>query len=69
MDSNLTAFQGVLPFLIPILIVQFVLLAVALYDLVKQPAVRGPKWVWAIVIVFVNIIGPILYFLVARKEE
>jgi hypothetical protein len=28
----------------------------------------GSKVVWALVIIFVNLIGPILYFLVGREE-
>ncbi|MCA9973788.1 MAG: PLDc_N domain-containing protein [Anaerolineales bacterium] len=60
--------QELLPLLIPVLIIQLALLAVALFDLARRPVTRGPKWVWALVIVFVNIIGPILYFVFARDE-
>ena len=57
-----------LPFLIPILILQLVLLVVALLDLARRERTRGPKWVWVLVIVFVNIIGPILYLVLGRDE-
>ena len=57
-----------LPFIIPIAILQLLLLAVALFDLVRRERTRGPKWVWALVIVLVNIIGPIVYFLFGREE-
>jgi hypothetical protein len=57
-----------LPFLIPILILQLVLLVVALLDLARRERTRGPKWVWVLVIVFVNIIGPILYLMLGRDE-
>lgn len=60
--------QELLPLLIPILLVQLLLLAVALFDLARRPATRGPKWVWALVIIFVNILGPILYFVFGRDE-
>jgi hypothetical protein len=59
----------VLPILTPIILLQIVLLVAAIIDLIRQPKVRGPKWVWALVIVFVNIFGPIIYFLFGRKEE
>ncbi len=62
-------FQQLLPLLIPVIIVQVILLVVALLDLRKQAETRGPKWMWVVIIVFVNIIGPILYFILARKEE
>jgi len=57
-----------LPFLIPILILELILLAVALVDLARRERTRGPKWVWVLIIVFVNIIGPILYLVVGRDE-
>lgn len=58
-----------LPFLIPLLIVQVVLMVVALVDLVKRERVRGGnKVIWGVVIVLVNIIGPIVYLLAGRLE-
>jgi hypothetical protein len=55
--------------LTPVIIIQIILLVVALLDLRKQPFTRGPKWMWVLIIVFINIIGPIVYFLAGRKEE
>lgn len=48
-----------------------VLLIVALVDLVRQPADAWQRsghnqLVWALIIVFVGFIGPILYLIVAR---
>jgi hypothetical protein len=67
----MTADLGALiPILIPILVIQIGLLVAALYDLTR-PTRRvkgGSKVVWALVIIFVNLIGPILYFLVGREE-
>ena len=57
-----------LPLLIPIFIIQLALIAFALADLVRRENTRGPKWVWVLVILFVNMIGPIVYFLVGRDE-
>ena len=61
--------QEYLPFLIPVLIIQLVLMISALVDLIRRPSVKGPKWVWALVIIFVNLIGPIIYFVAGRQEE
>jgi hypothetical protein len=58
-----------LPLLIPLLLVQAALVIAALWDLVKRPATRGPKWIWVLVILFVNTIGPIAYFIVGRGED
>lgn len=57
-----------LPFLVPIILLQFVLMAVALIDLVRRERTRGPKWVWAVAIVFFNILGPVIYLLAGREE-
>jgi Phospholipase_D-nuclease N-terminal len=56
--------------LTPIIIIQIVLLVWGLYDLTRPGRqVRGDqKVIWALVIIFINILGPILYFLVGRKE-
>ncbi|WP_420630257.1 PLD nuclease N-terminal domain-containing protein [Candidatus Leptofilum sp.] len=57
-----------LPLLIPIFIIQLVLIAFALIDLMRRDNTRGPKWVWVLVILLVNMIGPIIYLLVGRDE-
>ena len=58
----------VLPFLIPILLLQITLMAIAVVDLVRRERTRGPKWAWAIAIVFFNIVGPVVYLLFGRQE-
>ena len=55
--------------LLPILIIQLILLIVAIIDLVRVDHTKGPKWMWALIIIFVNIIGPIIYFVVGRRNQ
>jgi Phospholipase_D-nuclease N-terminal len=57
--------------LLPLLILQLILLVAALYDLTRpNRRVKGDsKAVWALIIIFVSTIGPILYFLVGREPE
>ena len=58
-----------LPFLIPLFVLEVALLVIALVDLVKRERVRGSnKVVWALVIIFISIIGPIVYLLLGRGE-
>lgn len=57
-----------LPLLIPILLLQLVLLLVAGRDLIRREKTRGPKWVWALVILMINIIGPVIYLVAGREE-
>jgi ABC-2 type transport system ATP-binding protein len=55
---------------LPFLIVQVGLMLYALYDLFQEDRrVRGDKIIWALVIAFVNIIGPLIYFFVGRDES
>lgn len=56
------------PLLIPIIIIQYALVFAAIIDLSKQKTTRGPKILWVFVIVLVNFIGPILYFVIGRDE-
>ena len=58
-----------LPIIAPILIIQLILIVVAIIDLVRIDQTKGPKWLWVIIILFVNIIGPILYFVIGRRNN
>ena len=55
--------------LLPILVLQLILMITAIVSLVKQEETQGPKWLWAIIIVLLNIVGPILYFIFGRKQR
>lgn len=66
---NISDLAKYIPFLIPVVIIQLGLMIFALVDLLRREHTRGPKWVWVLVIVLVNYIGPIIYFVAGRKEE
>ena len=62
--------KDILPWLIPLVIIELTLMVVALVDLAKRKQVRGDsKVVWALLIIFVNIIGSIVYLIGGRGEE
>ncbi|HOU45384.1 MAG TPA: PLD nuclease N-terminal domain-containing protein [Anaerolineaceae bacterium] len=61
--------QQYLPYLIPLIVIQLGLLVFALLDLLKRERTRGPKWMWIIIIIFVNIFGPVAYLLFGREES
>jgi len=50
-------------------LIELGLMVTALVDLIRRAQTRGPKWVWVLVIVLINFIGPIIYFVAAGKEE
>ena len=60
----------ILPLLIPLAVIQLALLWFALRDLLNRDrrVKRGNKMVWALIIVFVNLVGPLAYFFVGREE-
>lgn len=57
------------PLLIPIILIQLALIIAAFWDLVHREKTRGSKWLWVFVILLINMIGPIIYFLVGREDE
>ncbi len=62
---------AIIALLAPILIVQVGLMLYALYDLFQEDRrVRGDsKILWALVIAFVNLLGPLAYFFVGRDDS
>lgn len=59
-----------LPLLIPIFIIQAILVITAIVHIVKHQKFRfGNMVIWILIVLIVNIIGPILYFTVGRSEE
>ncbi|WP_338473177.1 PLD nuclease N-terminal domain-containing protein [Niallia sp. XMNu-256] len=53
----------------PPLVLQLILMIFALVNCVKQEETKGPKWMWFVIIIFVNIVGPVIYFLFGRKKS
>lgn len=63
--------EELLPFIIPLVILQLALMVFGLYDLTRPDRrVKGDsKLLWAIVIVVVNLFGPLVYFMFGREES
>jgi hypothetical protein len=57
--------------LLPLVIVELALIVIALRDLLRpERRVRGEsKLMWGLLIVFVGMLGPILYLAIGRQEE
>lgn len=59
-----------LPFLIPLVIIELVLVMVALTHILKHQNYRfGNKLFWILVVIFIQIIGPVAYFVLGREED
>ncbi|MBR4145268.1 MAG: PLDc N-terminal domain-containing protein [Lachnospiraceae bacterium] len=63
--------KELLPFLIPLIIVQFVLLAFTLHHIFTHNTYkRGNRTLWVIVsLIGMEFIGPILYFLLGKEDS
>lgn len=62
--------QEALPLIIPIIILEWILAIVALVHVLKHPHYRfGNKPIWVIIVLFIQIIGPIVYFLFGRGRD
>ena len=57
--------------LLPIIVIQLGLMVFALWDLLRpERKVRGDsRLMWGLIIVFVGMLGPIIYLVVGREER
>lgn len=63
-------FQAYFPLLLPILILELALMITALVHLFRRKATKNLNvFVWAIIIIVFEIIGPVLYFAVGRRDD
>ncbi|MBP1047746.1 PLDc N-terminal domain-containing protein [Enterococcus sp. BWM-S5] len=59
-----------LPYLIPYFLVSFSLSIIALINVLKNRRFRfGNVWLWVLIVLLLQIIGPIIYFLVGKEDE
>ncbi|HOJ93534.1 MAG TPA: PLD nuclease N-terminal domain-containing protein [Dictyoglomaceae bacterium] len=59
-----------IPILLPLVIIQVIFQIVSLVDLFKRQKeeIRGERVLWVFVILLMGILGPVLYFLLGRKQ-
>jgi hypothetical protein len=55
------------PILLPIVLIQFFIMLGALISLLRKPVAFEHKIIWLIVILVINTIGPIAYFIIGSK--
>ena len=54
--------------ILPILVLQVILMAVALVDVIRNQRTNGPFIMWLFIILLGGIVGSILYFIFGRKQ-
>lgn len=68
--ENMESIVQMLPYLAPIIVLNLVLLVISLVDITRREYVAGGnKIIWVLVTVLFQIIGPITYLVVGRKES
>lgn len=53
----------------PILVLQLILMIFAIVSCIKEEKTNGPKWMWILIILFINLLGPVLYFVLGRRNK
>jgi hypothetical protein len=62
--------EELLPLLIPLIVIQFTLMALALISLKKRETVRfGNKSIWVLIIVCGSLLGSIAYFIFGGQND
>lgn len=70
MNVTSTVFLEYLPFLLPLIILQFGLAIFAVIHVLKHPRYRfGNQLMWIIIVLFIQLIGPVVYFAFGRGEK
>ena len=68
-DLKAIDFMSFIPIILPFIIVGSLLVFIALIDLFRHKNTRENVLIWTLIIVFVNTLGPILYFVMGRKDR
>ncbi|NEW05955.1 PLDc_N domain-containing protein [Paenibacillus sp. SYP-B3998] len=62
-------FMPLLPVILPVFAIGMILILIALMDLYKHRKTRKNVWLWSLIIIFLNMFGPIMYFVIGRKDR
>lgn len=55
--------------ILPLLVLQFILMVVALIDVIRNKRTNGPYIMWIFIIIFGSLIGSIIYFVFGRRND
>jgi len=70
MDNIFDVLIDYLPLLIPLFLLQVGLLAASLVHIFRHNTYKiGNRVIWVVVCVLVNVIGPVLYFIIGKGDE
>lgn len=55
--------------ILPLIVIQLLLMGIALIDIKRSHEVNGPKLVWVLIVLFISMLGPVLYFILGRRQS
>jgi hypothetical protein len=55
--------------ILPLLVLQFILMVVALIDVIRNKRTNGPYIMWIFIIILGSLIGSIIYFVFGRRND
>ncbi|MET3576847.1 PLD nuclease N-terminal domain-containing protein [Bhargavaea ullalensis] len=53
----------------PLFVIELILKVIAFADLYRKRTANGPVYMWVLIVLFINTLGPILYFTIGRRHE
>lgn len=62
-------FVALAPIILPVVAVVLIIIIIALIDLYRNKNRRENVWLWTFAILLVIPLGPILYFIIGRKDR
>lgn len=68
MFENMTISE-VLKLVGPLLIINYGMVVFCIYRLIKDRVKYLPKWVWALIIILLEFIGPLSFLIAGRERE
>lgn len=69
MDHSVTNWSRITLIAAPLVVLQLILVLIALLDLRRRKNIRGPKWIWVLLILFSGLVGPIAYLVIGRRDD
>lgn len=67
---NTQFFLNNLPLFIPLIAIELGLMIAAVVSIFKQTQYRlFNRWIWLLIVIFLQLIGPIFYFVFGREES
>lgn len=52
----------------PLIVIELILKVIALIDWSKNKETNGPRWMWLLIILFINFLGSVFYFIFGRRQ-